>query len=191
MIALRLMLAVMLALSGVVSAQTTQPEVANPIRRSATSGPADRDAKNAGMDTTRVVVSLAAVIGLILLLRWGVRRMGVGRGASSRAVQVVARCPVSHKHQILVVQVGRKLLVVGESGQQLSALSEISDPDEVAAVLGQVGRGNDLSALVMASENAEPQADQEVPDEELSRARQQLNGLAEKVRGVARQLNRG
>jgi flagellar biosynthetic protein FliO len=178
-----------------LSAQSTQPaEVPNPIRRTPTTATsANQTQSPAGIDTMRVIGSLAAVIGLILLLRWAVRRIGVGRlGMNSRVMQVIARYPISHKQQIVIVQVGRKLLVVGDSGQHLTALSEISDPDEVAAVLGQMGRSGDLAAILASSENAKPPAEigRQPPDEELSRAREQLNGLAEKVRVVARQLNR-
>jgi flagellar biosynthetic protein FliO len=195
MMATRIMLAVILITAGELSAQSTQPaEVPNAIRRTATTATsANQTQAPTGIDTMRVLGSLAAVIGLILLLRWAVRRMGAGRlGMNSRVMQVIARCPISHKQQIVILQVGRKLLVVGDSGQQLTALSEISDPDEVAAVLGQMGRSGDLVTMLASSETTKPPAEieRQAPDEELSRAREQLNGLAEKVRVVARQLNR-
>jgi flagellar biogenesis protein FliO len=106
-------------------------------------------------------------------------------------VQVLARCPVSHKQQILIVQVGRRLLVVGESAAGMNTLSEITDPDEVAVMMAQIGaRANAVSAIASATPHAEEKACEIDEQNELSFARQQLNGLAEKVRVVARQLNR-
>lgn len=198
--AARVMFAVIvLTLPGVVCAQATQAsqvhEVENPIRRSAAggSGAAPSATPASGVDVTRVVMALAAVIGLILVLRWCVRRIAPGAmGKQSRAVQVLARCHASHKQQILIVQVGRRLLVVGESAQGMNTLSEITDPDEVAVMMAQMGAREDVaSALVSAKPQAEVSVRETIGEQsELSFARQQLNGLAEKVRVVARQLNR-
>ena len=188
--------AMLLSMPAMLCAQTTQPttEIVNPIRRSTTmtSGEA---APASGIDAMRVTGALAAVIGLILVLRWCVRRLAPGGvGGSSRAVQILARCHVSHRQQILIVQAGRRLIVVGESAAGLKTLSEITDPDEVAVVLAQCGARVDagINAVTSAQPRPAPQDARPARDDELelSFARQQLNGLAEKVRVVARQLNR-
>jgi flagellar biogenesis protein FliO len=194
-IAMRAIIAAMLMmLPARALAQTTQATaVDNPIRRTTAGAAPATTAPAATVDTFRVVTALAAVIALIVVLRWCVRRLAPGvMGRTSRAVHVLARCPVSHKQQILVVQVGRRLLVVGESAAGLNTLSEITDPDECAALLGQLS-GADVSVVLQsAAMTQEKSADEpaEAPGEELSFARQQLSALTEKVRVVARQLNR-
>ena len=189
-----------LVIATTVRAQATQPaaEIENPIRRNATTTSTAGASASTGFDAPRVFAALAAVIGLILVLRWGVKRLvprGIGNG--SRAINVLARCHISHKQKILIVQIGRRLLVVGDGGQGLNTLCEISDPDESAALLAQMGKSpatsfeRVLSRAVASGDDAqESPMDDGIADEELSSARRQLNGLAEKVRVVARQLNR-
>ena len=92
-------------------------------------------------DLVRVVVALAVVIGVILVLRAVVARFtampGVGRpGRGGKMVTVLSRSMISPRQQILVLQVGRRLLVVGDSGGAMSQLCELSDPDEIASIVG-------------------------------------------------------
>jgi len=120
-----------------------QPTVEKVIRRSSDSAPTTRQStvtKAPTFDTQRVILSLGLVLGLILVLRWASQKMfgkQIG-GRASRAVQVLSRNPISPKQQLLVVQVGRRLVVVGDSGQQMNALCEITDPEEMAALIGQL-----------------------------------------------------
>src|SRR5439155_12272344 len=124
----------------------------NLIHRAATSQPSPSGSAAGsitGGGTFRVVLSLGAVLGLILLLYWASRRL-MPRGAfamtgSRAAVEVLARTAVSPRNKILLLRVGRRILVVGEGGQQLTTLCEITDPDETATLLGQI-RGGEQSA---------------------------------------------
>lgn len=112
-------------------------------RKTPTTGPTTQPAarvSTTGFEPTRVVVALAVVIGLIALLRWVGRRVfGVaGPGRSTRAVQVLSRSPLSPKQNLVLIRVGRRLLVVADGGGAMNTLSEITDADEVAALLGQL-----------------------------------------------------
>jgi flagellar biogenesis protein FliO len=131
-------------------AANRSPTDSQPIRRSGSDGAGGASAaKPPGMETPRVAGALAAVIALIFLLKWAGKKLlrQPGAGKTTRAVQVLARSAVSHRQQILLVMVGKRLLVVGDSGAQMNALSEITDPDEVAALVGQVqGDKPDLAA---------------------------------------------
>lgn len=94
-----------------------------------------------GFDVRRMVLALGAVVALIFLLKFGLKRMfGVASAPrSSRAVQVLTRSPLSPRAQLMVLRVGRRLIVVADGGGgQMNTLSEITDPDEVAALLGQL-----------------------------------------------------
>ena len=201
-----------------------------PIRRAsraganATTAPAARNPNSlsTGLDWKRVGYSLAIVVGLILVMRWGSRFfLPGGRGFnSSRAVKVLTRNVISPKQQLLVIQVGRRVVVVGDSGQQMNPLCEITDPDEVAELVGRIREdarepvGKAFSTLFSrAGSSYEPPAPAAAPmygagapavdaggrgeqvdvgleDPALAGTRQELTGLMEKVRLLSRQFPR-
>lgn len=101
--------------------------------------PATR-ANASGFDLPRVAGALAIVLALIFALRWILRRSmsATLQPGATNAVQVLSRSPLSPRQQLLLLRVGRRLLVVSDCNGQLSSLSEISDPDEVAALVGQL-----------------------------------------------------
>jgi flagellar biogenesis protein FliO len=90
-------------------------------------------------DATRVVLALGGVIGLILVLRAGAKRFFPSAVVSSGlgAVKVIGRCAISPRQQLVVVQFGKRLVLVGDGGSILHPLCEISDPDEAAAIVAQ------------------------------------------------------
>ena len=92
------------------------------------------------LELPRVAAAMAVVLGLIFGLRWVMRRAFPSAGAArpSAAVQVLTRTVLSPRQQLMLVRVGRRLIVVGDSGGQMTSLSEITDPDEVAALVGQL-----------------------------------------------------
>lgn len=161
-----------------------------------------------GLDYPRLLAALGIVIGLIFVLRWLSRLFfpaATGRG-KSRAVEVLARSPLSPKQQVMLLRVGRRLLVVGDSGSQMNALCEITDSDEVAALVGQL-RDEKLqipkrafsslfgrSRQAFDAEEPAPDAAQNElrePEEEdvpVASAREELNGLRDRVRLLAEQF---
>jgi flagellar biogenesis protein FliO len=97
-------------------------------------------------DLSRMALALLAVIGVIFALRWGARRMSLVPGADrSGAIKVISRSIVSPKQQVLMLQVGKRLVIVGDSAGQMHPLCEITDPDEVAALIG--GSRQEANAL--------------------------------------------
>lgn len=164
-----------------------------------------------GLDYTRVLAALAIVLGLIFLLRWVSRCFfptAMGR-ARNRAVEVISRSPLSPKQQVMLLRVGQRLIVVGDSGSQLSPLCQITDPDEVAALVGQLREesvpvpkrafGNLFGQSRHAFDVEEPagrDAANELrePEEEqppVATAREELSGLRERVRLLAEQFKGG
>jgi flagellar biogenesis protein FliO len=168
-------------------------------------------------DPTRVLLALGAVIGLILLLRWGVKKMvpGVAASRSTQAMKVLSRCVVSPRQRLLLVQVGNRLVVVGDGGSQLNPLCQITDAEEVSALLAQVREESTTIAARFDSifgrakkgfggdeeEGAapkEPEAEsgndeseaEAATDETIVATRDELAGLSNKVRDLAKQLGR-
>lgn len=165
-------------------------------------------AKPQALDYPRVLAALGIVIGLIFVLRWFGRFFfpaAVGRG-KSRAVEVISRSPLSPKQQVMLLRVGRRVIVVGDSGSQMNPLCEITDPDEIAALVGQL-RDDKTSAPTRAfgtmfgrsrqvfdsQEDAHATASDALrePEEEeppVASAREELSGLRERVRLLAEQF---
>jgi flagellar biogenesis protein FliO len=164
----------------------------------------------ATFDTTRVILALAGVLGLIFLLRAGARRIFPGGGAAraTSAVKVLARCTLSPKQHLLVIQFGKRLLLVGDTGTHLNPLCEIADADEASGVLAQArdesisaarrfdslfGRARGSfggSAPADADERFDDSHDAMTEDPCLEATRKELEGLSDKVRDVVRQLGR-
>lgn len=109
-----------------------------PASQPAMSGHAAARPSSADYDITRVTLSLAAVIGLIFLARWASRKFfALPTTGATGVLQVVSRTPIAPKQQILLVRVGRRLMVIGDSAGRLTSLGEIADPDEVATLISQ------------------------------------------------------
>ena len=79
--------------------------------------------------TIRLVVSLAFVLGLLLLIaRISSRRF---RGSRDSMVRVLHRQQLTRSSAVSVVSVGSRVLVLGTTEQQVSVLAEL-DPEDVA-----------------------------------------------------------
>ena len=221
------MMAVMLIFTGSFAwSQTTQKSAGlyddqpiqvsgngNPTTQLTTQTDSNRPANM--IDPRRLILALGIVIGIIFTLRWIGRKYfpAVGPKANS-AVRVLSRSPIAPKRQVLLVQVGRRVLVLADNGTQLNPLSEITDADEVAGLIGQVATkatpGVFDSAFGKARENfdeampapapsvsdeAEPApeesertTDEQPAPESVGLAQGEIKDLMEKVRGLARQL---
>lgn len=77
-------------------------------------------------------IKLAFVIGLIYAAIWALRRY-VYRGRSTlsdkRPVSILGSLNLSPNRTVYVLSVGRKVIVVGATQNQLSTLTEITDPE--------------------------------------------------------------
>ncbi len=155
------------------------------IRTSST--PNARVAPSPGPDPARVIASLAIVIGGILLLRWAIRRFLrlPSVGTDSNLVKVLSRTPISPKQHLLALQVGRRVLIVADNGQQLSTLCEVSDERELdqftARSSSQATRNLDENAIVVQKSE---RADSPVS----ASPRQEFQGLLSKVRSLSQQF---
>jgi flagellar biogenesis protein FliO len=154
-------------------------------------------------DVTRVGVALVGVIGLILILRLFARRVipGAAVHRSTSSVKILGRCPVSARQNLLVVQFGNRLVLVGDAGASLNPLCEITDPNEVAGIVAHardesisVARrfeslfGRARKDFTEDAESFDDSRDIKPDDPSLRDTQQELSELREKVRDVARQI---
>ena len=207
---------------------------ARPIRRGTTlpakeenGGAARRDGSGkpvapppAGFGLRKVALSLGAVLGLIFLLYWLIRQVfpAVAASRSSQAVRVLSRSVLAPKQQVLLLQVGKRVIVVGDSGTQMNPLAQIDDPDEIAALVGQIEAekrplapafggffGKAKSSFDALESDPKPEAADARADEEddeeseperppaelgLSTARGELSGLMDKVKELSQQFRK-
>jgi flagellar protein FliO/FliZ len=161
-----------------------------------------------GVDVTRMLMALAIVIGLIYAARWFVKRFynGSVMPAGSRVVQVLNRTVLAPKQQILLLQVGKRVVVVGESNGNLTTLAQIEDADEIAQLTGRLqeeraGKSTGFSGMFgraqskMAEEPAETNVPLSAHDVEDStpdaiQMKSELSGLLDKVRSIRGQIDR-
>jgi flagellar biogenesis protein FliO len=160
------------------------------------------------LDVPRLLLALGVVLGAIFLLRWIGQRLVLKNGGlrGNKAIAVVSRSMLSHKQQVIMLRVGKRLIVVGDSGGQMNALCEISDPDEVAGIIGESGKESEGKSrksfgtifrraeepFAESAEAEEPEA-AEVPTEPIglddaATTREQINGLMSKVQMMRKQF---
>lgn len=80
---------------------------------------------------TGVVSGLFAVLILILLLAWGLKRFQIGAGTG--AIRVVAAASLGARERILLVQVGETQLLVGVGSGGMRTLHVLDQPLSVTA----------------------------------------------------------
>jgi len=197
-----------------VAPQKPQPKSAYESIELAKHPPQQRASGSTQLITTdsglmRVVGALGVVLGCIFIVRWaGKRFLGLQTTASGGgAVQILSRTPVSPRQQLMLIQVGRRIVLVANCGAAMNALCEISDADEVAALAGQLQERRRTSATsaflsIFGKAGAKMEAQQETiatpemnSDEEepsneplepeLATTRQEMRGLMDRVHQLA------
>jgi flagellar biogenesis protein FliO len=150
----------------------------------------------------KILLAMSAVVGLIFALKWGAGKLNPGLTTrSAGTMSVLSRLPMGPKQQLILVKVGRRAVLVGQAGGQMSSLCEITDADELAHLVGQAQGEKTVSAgfasLFKKQQNDfEPnrreisQITETREDEELAlEARRELLGLTERVRGLSKEIN--
>jgi flagellar protein FliO/FliZ len=115
------------------------PVIASDARFGAPSVASIREPINSGSGALQVLLSLALVIGAIMLLGWLARRLRVlprGRGGALRVVDEVA---LGSKERAVIVEVDGARLVLGVGDGRVVMLHK-SDP---SAVAGAASSGNE------------------------------------------------
>jgi flagellar biogenesis protein FliO len=99
--------------------------------RGAPGGPAE--AHTTSNMAVVVVSSLAIVLGLFFLVVWLSRRAFPKASAtlSSDVLEIVGRSPLAHRHQLQLIRLGHRLLLLSVTPDHAETLTEITDPDEV------------------------------------------------------------
>lgn len=146
--------------------------------------------------------SSLSALAVVVLLIFAAARLWKAHGPKlpgavpQDAAEVLGRCRIEPRQSLYLIRLGSRILVVGSSGGELSALSEITDPVEVDLITGRC-RANDspsspfsrLFAARQAGETADmqqpsafPAAPLTGPDSGSSSRRSPEQQLAERFR---------
>jgi flagellar biogenesis protein FliO len=188
-----------------VTAEQTSPEsaqgtpIAGARARSAAVVEEGKPGAPPGLGFAQLALALTGVVTLILVLRWAAGRVvpGMAGAAGSRVLQVLARGAIGPRQQVVILRVGRRIIVAGSSGGQLSTLCEITDPDETSELIGQLEseKGESMTRAFASMFSREREKFDDVApapdgagDQTVAEVREELGGLMEKVRLVSRQF---
>jgi flagellar biogenesis protein FliO len=206
-------------LSSSAFAQATKPAAASfedePLRVSDTRHPVNLQSPGevkgpapiATPDIQRVGLALAIVIGAIFILRGIARKLFLlptGSARGNKGIKVLSRSVLAPKQQLLLLQVGKRVIVVGDSAGHMSALCEISEADEVAALVGELTQDQSAppkksfgNLFGLAKEPFNAAADVEAADANVEPVTElglsdhaDIGGLMEKIRGMQRQFKK-
>lgn len=93
----------------------------------------------------RFVLGMAAVFLLMWLLYRYVRKANLG-DFEGPGLRVVSRLPLSRSAQVVVIEIGGRMFLVGAGDDSVTPIAELYDTDEMAVELEQVARGFDSGA---------------------------------------------
>ena len=118
---------------------------------------------------------VALLLGAFLLLR---KFLGRSRlFASNSALRILARRPLAPRQEVILVEIGSRVLVVGATRESLSRLGELTSADEIAAIRSRCGAAPVESIPVRAARpepvpvDSKPGASYDGVLEELSKLR--------------------
>lgn len=110
----------------------------------------------AGGGMLQAVLGLVVVVGLIFLLAWAARRIGLQRLTGSGVVKVVSSAALGARERVVVVEVAGTWLVLGVSASQVNTLHTL--PAQAGATGPGAGPGQPAGQLVEAFSNKLRQA---------------------------------
>jgi len=125
------------------------------------------------VDAASMTWPLLVVLGLIFIAALAVRKLmprGM-RGSGISAINILARQHLSNKQSLCLVQVGRRVVLVGITGEQMSALSEITDREELGELTAKLARSapSSFSATLEKVSGGNEDAADEATELKLSR----------------------
>lgn len=95
-------------------------------------------------EVTRVGGALSVVLGVLLLCRLFLKRAAMtmrGAGRPSGVIEILSRYPVGRGQQLVLIKLARRIVLAHLSGSTMRAISELTDPDEVAGLLARMEAG--------------------------------------------------
>ncbi len=76
----------------------------------------------------QLLLGLGLVVALILLLAWGLRRMGGATGFGHAGLRVVASLPLGTRERVVLIQAGEQQLLIGVAPGRVNLLQRFETP---------------------------------------------------------------
>ena len=133
------------------------------------------------------VVVVALLLGAFVLLR---KFMGRSRFfAPGNSMRVLARRPIAPRQEVVLVEIGSRVLVVGATRESLSRLGEITSAEEIASLRARCGASSDSSAIHIprAAESPAPVVEEARPAASYDGVLEELSKIRSTVRDWTRQ----
>ena len=86
-----------------------------------------------GLEVVKTFAVLIGILGLILLLAWGFRRLGFAKGSFDKGApgwKVLGVKVLAPGKQIFIVEVGTKTLLIGSTEKMMTPLMELTDDED-------------------------------------------------------------
>jgi flagellar protein FliO/FliZ len=93
----------------------------------------------------KILAVLIGVVGLIFLLAYVLRRIGLASGGGDRSTKgwrLLAAKSLGPKKQVCLLEVGNSILVIGVSEKSITRLKEVDDPRECELLIEMTSKGN-------------------------------------------------
>ena len=90
-------------------------------------------------DLLRMIVVLAAVIGVVYGIFYLLKRGGKGRFVQNDAIRVLGSQSLPGNRSMYLVEVGSQVFLIGGGGDSVNLISEITDKETVDAVILRAG----------------------------------------------------
>lgn len=133
--------------------------------------------------------SLGLVVGLILLCAYAVKRWMPGTlgGRQVGPFKMLARWSIATRQSLTLVQVGRRVLLLGVTPGQINTLAEVTDPAEIEAIAAKCSAGRSVWAEGFGQLLGRQQARME-EDVEPATAQREVGQLAEEIKAKLARL---
>lgn len=79
-----------------------------------------------------LVVLVAVCLLAYVVLRWGVGRLFGARNSGDENIEILARKPIGSDKSIMIIQVGPRTLIVGETNSGMNRLGELDESEAEA-----------------------------------------------------------
>jgi flagellar biosynthetic protein FliO len=156
----------------------------------------NRGGRNGSLWSARDLWPLLSVLALIVLLAWIVKKSLPGRRllTGQGAIEVLSRVALSSKQSLVLVRMGRRLLLLGVTNDDMNTLCVVEDPDQVAMLVGEAasrrpGSITDQFARVFSEESQAYEKDDVEEEEENVNTGEQVRSLLDKVRCLTSRRN--
>ena len=153
----------------------------------------------AGNSWMRTIGAMAGVVGLIVFLAWGYRAVAAGnlgllkRPRRPGLIEIVSRTPLSPRQALVLVRVGPRMVLVGQSQDRLQTLDVIADADLTAQLAGQAASRTPASSVAefhQCLEGQEREYEQPPPPRRRGRGEPSLDELRQNVLATIERLRK-